>query len=456
MEPQIRYAQTADDVSIAYWTLGTGTPLVYMPIPPFSHIQLEWEMPECRQQFERLSAQRMLVRYDGRGCGLSDRDVDSYSIDSQILDLEAVVDSLNLDRFALMVSSHWGPVGIAYAARNPERVANLILWCCNASGSEYFGGPQVEARIGLLKQDFELYTETTAHALYGWSLGEPARRIAELIRESITQDALLAEIIESRAFDVSGLLPGVTSPTLVLHRREHPVLDVGVSRRLASRIPGARLVLLEGSSLAPYLGDTAPVESAIDEFLGDRSATEPSEAGSATSAFRTVLFTDVEGSTALTDRLGDTTARELLREHERITRKELKAHRGSEVKTMGDGFMASFGWATEAIECAIALQQSFAEHNKSAEEPIKIRVGLNAGEPIAEDDPGGRGDLFGAAVNVAARVAAKADGGEILVSDVVRQLVAGKKFLFNDRGETELRGFEDPVRLFEVRWSGSD
>ena len=99
---------------------------MYMPIPPFSHIQLEWEMPECRQQYERLSRQRMLVRYDGRGCGLSDRDVESYSIDSQILDLEAVVNALELDRFALMVSSHLGPVGIAFAAQS-NRVSNLIL-----------------------------------------------------------------------------------------------------------------------------------------------------------------------------------------------------------------------------------------------------------------------------------------------------------------------------------------
>ena len=119
---------------------------------------------------------------------------------------------------------------------------------------------------------------------------------------------------------------------------------------------------------------------------------------------------------------------------------------------MGDGFMAFFTSASKALECAIAIQRALAAHNESAEEPIKVRVGLNAGEPIAEDDPGGRGDLFGTAVNMAARIASKAEGGEILVSDVVRQLVAGKKFMFNDRGETEMRGFEDPVRVYEVRW----
>ncbi len=157
--------------------------------------------------------------------------------------------------------------------------------------------------------------------------------------------------------------------------------------------------------------------------------------------FSTILFTDVEGSTALTDRLGDAAAREVLREHERTTREALKAHGGSEVKTMGDGFMASFGSATKALECAVGIQRAFGDGD------IRVRIGLNAGEPIAEDD-----DLHGTAVIVAARIAAQANGGEILVSDVVRQLVAGKGFLFNDRGEHALKGFEDPVRVFEVSW----
>ena len=125
----------------------------------------------------------------------------------------------------------------------------------------------------------------------------------------------------------------------------------------------------------------------------------------------------------------------------------LKSHGGSEVKTMGDGFMASFSSATKALECAIAMQRAFAEHNESAQEPIMVRIGLNAGEPIAEDD-----DLFGTAVNEAARITATANGGEILVSDVVRQLAKGKDFLFADRGETNLKGFDESVRLYEVRW----
>ena len=136
-----------------------------------------------------------------------------------------------------------------------------------------------------------------------------------------------------------------------------------------------------------------------------------------------------------------------------MVREALKAHGGSEVKTMGDGFMASFSSATKALECAIAMQRAFADHNEGAEEPIKVRVGLNAGEPIAEDDPDGRSDLFGTAVNLAARICAHAEAGQILVPIVVRELTAGKQFLFADLGETELRGFEDPVRLYEISWS---
>ena len=190
-------------------------------------------------------------------------------------------------------------------------------------------------------------------------------------------------------------------------------------------------------------------------FRGDMpaaSAREGARVPPQSGTFRTVLFTDIEGSTALTQRLGDDRARLLLREHERITREALQRHRGSEVKTMGDGFMASFTSATSALECAIALQRGFAGLNEDAEEQVNVRVGLNAGEPIAETHPDGRSDLFGSIVNEAARITAVAAGGEILVTNVVRELAKGKNFLFADRGETSLRGFEDPVRLYELRW----
>jgi class 3 adenylate cyclase len=267
------------------------------------------------------------------------------------------------------------------------------------------------------------------------------------MRECITPEAFRAAYGSILEFDATALLPQVRSPTLVLHRRQVAYPQVHIASGLASRIPNARLALLEGTSLAPYLGDMEAVASAIGEFLGEGEEAAAKAAPPEAGAFRTILFTDVEGSTALTQRLGDAKAREVLRQHEGIVREALRAHGGSEVKTMGDGFMASFSSATRALECSIAIQRAFAAHSEAAEEPIRVRIGLNAGEPIAEEE-----DLFGTAVNMAARIAAKAEGGEILASDVMRQLVAGKGFLFADRGETALRGFEDPVWLYEVRW----
>ncbi|MDP9236633.1 MAG: adenylate/guanylate cyclase domain-containing protein [Chloroflexota bacterium] len=160
-----------------------------------------------------------------------------------------------------------------------------------------------------------------------------------------------------------------------------------------------------------------------------------------------MLFTDIVGHTEMMQRLGDTKGRDVLHEHERITRETLKQHGGTEVKTIGDGFMASFGSVTSAMECAIALQRAFASHTESMPEPLHVRVGLNAGEPIEED-----GDLFGSTVILASRIAAKAGAGEILVPDTVRGLLSGKSFLFSDRGEFVPKGFDDAVRLYEVRW----
>ncbi len=456
MEPRIQYAKTADGVSIAFWTLGEGMPLVVAW--GWTHVQLEWQFPEIRAFYERLAAGTNLVRFDHRGIGLSDRNVTDYSLDTLLLDLEAVVDHLGLGKFAIVTGGFSGPVAITYAVRHSERVSHVLLWCAWARAPDVFRSGRVQAVGALRGKDWEVYTETTARLQTGWSAGEVAHRLAAFVRESVTPEGLQSLMDAVAQFDVTELLPQVRSPTLVAHRRQVLVPDVEVARGLASCIPGARLAFLEGESWLPFLGDTEAVLRAIDEFLGiegEKGALtrEPPAAG----AFRTILFTDVEGSTALTQRLGDEKAREVLREHERIVREALKAHGGTEIKTMGDGFMASFGSATKALDCAIAVQRAISvgvglappegAASSAPTEAIRVRMGLNAGEPIAEED-----DLFGTAVIMAARIAGQAQGGEILVSDVVRQLVAGKGFLFADRGETVLRGFEDPVRLYEVPW----
>ena len=446
MEPRIQYARTSDGVSIAYATLGQGSPLVSMTVYPFSHCQLEWQFPEIRAWVERLAEKRMIVRFDGRGTGLSDRDVADHSLDALVLDLQAVVERLGLDQFTLLGAPTTGPVAVAYAVRNPDRVSRLILWCTYARAADMSDSPQFRTLAQLRDVDWELYTETLSHMSMGWDEGEPAHRFAAFMRECVSREGLRAAFDSILAFDVTDLLPKINVPTLVLHRRQVRLVSLDAARALASRIPGARLTVLEGKSSAPYLGDVAAAVRAIDEFLGEGKEVAAAP-GLAADDIHTILFTDIEGSTALTQRLGDARARELLREHERLVREALKAHGGSEVKTLGDGFMASFSSATKALECAIAMQRAFEERNESAEEPISVRIGLNAGEPIAEDE-----DLFGTAVNRAARITATAQGGEILVANVVRELAEGKDFMFADRGEASLKGFDESVRLYEVRW----
>jgi class 3 adenylate cyclase len=212
--------------------------------------------------------------------------------------------------------------------------------------------------------------------------------------------------------------------------------------------------MLEGMPVA----DLQKIISALGELLGTETAASPRGAAEervSPSGVRTILFTDIVEHTAMMGRLGDKAGRDVLREHEELTRNVLRTHGGDEIKTMGDGFMASFSSPTGAVECAIALQRAFEElhHGPGADpgkEPIHVRIGLNAGEPIEEG-----GDLFGATVIMASRIAAHAKSGEILASDVVRGLCSGKGFLFADRGENVLRGFEDAVRLYEINWRAS-
>jgi len=447
MEQQIRFCTTSDGVRIAYATVSQGPPLV-VAHGWVSHLQWEWSYPDARAFWEGLAQGRVLVRYDKRGTGLSDWDAQDLSVEGQGRDLQAVVDTLGLERFALMGISEGGPTAIIYTARHPERVSHLILYGC---WHRWPLGPKVvEPLLALVRAQWGL--GAAAFSAVFVPSGDPAKAAAftEFQRVAARGETAARWLETFVDVDTTSLLKDIQVPTLVVHRRRDRAVPFRAGREMAALIPGARLEQLEGDIHIPFWGDSKAILDAIDGFLREGKAKAEVEAlAAAPGAPLTILFTDVEGSTALTQRLGDAKAREVLRAHERIVREALNAHGGSEVKTMGDGFMASFSSATRALECAIAMQTAFAEHNESAGEPIRVRIGLNAGEPIAEDE-----DLFGTAVNLAARIAAQAAGGEILTSDVVRQLVAGKGFRFADRGEVALRGFEDPVRLHEVRWQG--
>jgi class 3 adenylate cyclase/pimeloyl-ACP methyl ester carboxylesterase len=445
MEQQIRFCTTSDDVSIAYATVGEGPPVVYANGWP-THLELEWESKSTRAFLEALAQGCTLVRYDMRGTGLSDRDVSDFSLDMLVRDLEAVVDHLKLESFALVsLGGLAGPLAITYSAQHLQCVTQLVLASAFVHGSKITTPDRQRAMIEYVSQfGLPLFNLVDAP-----DVGIEAQRDAQRRQRAAASPKIQAALMRTLfSVDVSGILDRLTMPTLVLHGRQDSSVPFAQGRELAARLPQATFVPFEGQSSAASTQSDVIVPE-IRRFLGVVTVSRPRPADG---GLVTILFTDVEGSTALTQRLGDAKARDVLREHERIVREALKSHSGSEVKTMGDGFMASFSTATKALECAIAMQRAFAEHNESAPEPIRVRIGLNAGEPIAEDDPDGRSDLFGTAVNEAARITATAKGGEILVSNVVRELAKGKDFLFADRGEATLKGFDEPVRLYEVRW----
>jgi class 3 adenylate cyclase/pimeloyl-ACP methyl ester carboxylesterase len=451
MEQHIQFVTAPDGVNLAVATLGSGPPLILVP-GWLSHLELDWHDPFARSLFERLASERQLIRYDKRGTGLSDRGIGDHSLDAQVRDLEAIVDQLQLRRIALLGYCQGGPISISYATLHPQNVCGLILYASYCSGRHWREAtPGLrDALASLIRADWGGYGATTMLDMFvPGAPPELRQQFAEYQRQSATAEDAVSMLETLTQYEVTPLLSQIATPTLVLHRRDDRASPFQQGRDVASRIRGARFMPLEGDIHVIWLGDTEPIITAIDHFLSGYEGSRPPPP--VREGLQSVFFTDVEGSTMLTQRLGDARAREVLREHERITREALKAHGGAEVKAMGDGFMASFSSATRALECAIAIQRAFAEWNADVGAqglaPLRIRIGINAGEPIAEAE-----DLFGTAVNMAARIAAQAEGGEILVANVVRELAAGKRFLFSDRGEVVLRGFEDPVRLYEVRW----
>jgi class 3 adenylate cyclase/pimeloyl-ACP methyl ester carboxylesterase len=478
MEREVRYCTTEDGVRIAYCVEGEGPALVICPefVESFS---LDHLLPEAQPFRRRLGDGRQLVLYDTRGTGLSQRDVTDMSHTALLRDLEAVVRALRLKRFSLWSAGIGGLQAIAYAARHPRQVDRLVLYGAVARVLDAFSRETLESFAHLAQANWELAARTFVDTGMRRQSEEAGLRLAEWHRQSTTGDVVARMIEANVELDLTPLLPRVKAPTLVLQWLNDVLYPVALSQKVAAAIAGARFVPLQES----WLRDTQSVLGAVNAFLDEEQAAEPASAAPAPpGGFRTVLFTDIVGHTEMMQRLGDEKGREVLREHERITRDVLKAHGGAEVKTMGDGFMASFGSVTKAVECAIALQRAFAERNAALSahpertegavvgtppqgaasgaptppEPLHVRIGLNAGEPIEEEGPDGRSDLFGATVILAARIASQAEGGEVLASMAVRELCAGKGFLFADRGEHVLRGFEDPVRMFEVSWRPFD
>jgi len=448
MSPPIRFLTTADGVRLAACSWGEGPPLVFVR-GWMSNVELQWDIPAFVSFFEPFARHYRLVFYDTRGNGISDRDMPEIDLEGLLLDLDAVIAAFAPEPAVLYGQCFGGPIAIRYAARHPGRVSRLILDGTYARGDALGTREQRDRLLTMMRDEpeaamFTLGYYTDPKAEQNISLADHYRELRRT-PQYVTMEAAIKLYTVGFDLDVEDDLARIGCPTLVMHRRNNASIPFAAGRNLASRIKGAEFVAQQGTAANPWYGDAADVQRAVATFLGiplDDRARQP-----ARGAPVTIMFTDMESSTALTQRLGDAAAQDLLRRHNGIVRDALMRHGGREIKHTGDGIMASFSSPFAATECAIHIQRSLDATSGDAGDAVRVRIGLNAGEPIAEDD-----DLFGTAVQLAARTCAHAAPGQILVSNVVRELTAGKGLLYADIGQVELRGFEDPVHLYEVRW----
>ena len=434
MEPETHYARSGD-VHIAYQVVGDG-PLDLVLVPGFiSHVEGWWEEPLCARFVERLASFSRLILFDKRGTGLSDREFGVPTLEQRMDDVRAVQAAAGSERAAVLGISEGGPMSVLFAATYPERTAALVLYGTFAEFRSWV--PTREALEGILGyMDRDWGTGRSLPHFAPSLAAEPRFRRwwARHERGGASPGAAMALMRMNSEIDVRHVLPAIRVPTLILHRTGDVTVDVEAGRYQAAHIHGARYVELPGTDHLPFVGDSEAILAEIEEFLtGVRPVAEPDR------VLATVLFTDIVDSTRRAAALGDRRWRELLEAHHSATRRELGRHRGREVKSLGDGFLAAFDGPARAVRCAEAIAVAMRPLG------LEVRAGLHTGECEVMGE-----DLGGLAVHIAARVAAQAGPGEVLVSSTVKDLVAGSGLQFEDRGTRALKGIPDEWRLFAL------
>ena len=429
-----------DGTALAYQVGGTSSsgPDLLLASGSVTHLEMLWQEPRVERFLTRLGGFSRLILMDPRGLGLSDRLTDVPTLDERVADVLAVLDAAGSERAALFGNADTGPPCIATAVDHPEKVSHLILcgtWAKSTRSDDYPFGWTDGDWADFERSVREDWGRSAREAALPGSYDEAFLSwYAALMRQGASPRAILLLGEMSRAVDVRPLLSRVAVPTLVMHRVGDRVVEVGNGRYLAQQIPGARWVELAGDDFVLWAGDLDAIADEMEEFLtGRRIGPEP------TRVVATVMFTDVVGSTARVEAIGDSAWADLLRAHDARLRAEIRRFGGREIDTAGDGFFASFDSPTAAIRCALALQEAVREIG------IEVRIGLHTGECEVVGDK-----LRGVAVHIGARVAGKAGAGDVLISQTVRDVAAGSGFEFEDAGEHELKGIPDRWRLYRV------
>jgi pimeloyl-ACP methyl ester carboxylesterase/class 3 adenylate cyclase len=445
--PQVRYARSGD-TSIAYATVGDGPfDVVFVSGWLPSAFEVAWDGPPA-EFFERMASFCRLILFDKRGTGLSDRDVGIPDLETRMDDVRVVMDAVGSPRAAIMGVSEGGPMAALFAATYPARTAAAVLYGTGASfiqTDDYPWAPTEEQRDRGIE---ELRTRWGMQEYFDEMLDwfAPSRRDDESLQRwwrrwiltSAGPSAAVALSQMNRGIDVRHVLPTISVPTLVLHVEHDRDWTVDEGRYLAEHIPGAELVFLPGADHG-WCFHTDTVCPEVERFLTGIWTRGEWDQVETERVLATVLFTDIVGATAKAAELGDRGWRDLLAEHHRRVRRQLARFQGIEIDTAGDGFFARFDGPARAIRCAREISSSVRELG------IEVRAGVHSGECELVD-----GKVGGIAVHIGARVAAEAKSGEVLVSQTVKDLVAGSGISFAERGVTELRGVPGEWRVYAV------
>ncbi len=407
-----------------------------------SHVELAWEEPTLASFLRRLASFSRLILFDKRGTGLSDRVPNDKlpTLEARMDDVRAVMEAAHSERAAIFGFSEGGNLSALFAATHPERTSALIMFGSFAKrirSDDYPWAPTSEDREAAYAEIEREWGNLGDVRQYAPSKADDpafAERLATYFRCAASPGAAIALLRMNTQIDIRNVLPTIRVPTLLIHRTHDRDVKIEEARWMASQVPGARFVELSGQDHLPWVGDQAAVLDEVEEFVtGMRPVQE------ANRVLATVLFTDIVGSTESAALQGDRAWLALLEQHHALVRKELARFRGHEVKTAGDGFVATFDGPARAIHCACHIRDSVHELG------LEIRAGLHTGEIEMMGK-----DIAGLAVHIAARISAAAGTGEVLVSSTAKDLVAGSGIEFLDRGLQALRGIPDQWRLFAV------
>jgi class 3 adenylate cyclase len=438
--PETRYAQSGD-VHLAYQVFGDGD-LVLVLVNGFTtHVELVWEHEPARRFLEGLASFARVINFDRRGSGLSDPVPDAPTLEQRMDDVRAVMDAAGSQRAALFGISEGASMSLLFAATYPERAQALVLSGGMARSTEADDYPWASPVEALAQAGAELIAPHWGEGAM-IDVGAPSQSdnpesrafFARLERASASPGMLGALVQMFFDIDVRDVVPSVHVPTLVLHRERDRLVNVRNGRWLAEHLPNAHYVELPGDDHIMWYENVDRTLGEVEEFLtGARHAPEPER------ALATVLFTDIVDSTRTAAELGDERWRNVLEGHQRTVRDALVTFKGQEVKSIGDGFLATFDGPGRAIRCARMIAGASDPHG------IRVRAGLHTGELEVMGE-----DIGGIAVHIAARVSAKAGPGEVLVSRTVKDLVAGSEIQFSDRGNHTLKGIPDTWQLYAV------